>query len=70
MLLINDLRNDVKEEDRMVQIIRQDVESNIQRLTALEIQIKYIDREHGQFAIESAQRSAMNNAKDGLHSEF
>ena len=70
MLFINDLRDDVKEEDRMVQMIRQDVESNIQRLTALEIQIKYIDREHSQFTMESAQRSAMNNAKDGLHPEF
>jgi hypothetical protein len=69
-LFINDIRNDVDKEDLMLRMIREDVESNIQRLTALEIQVQYIDRDHGQFTMESAQRSSMTNAKDGLHSEF
>ena len=69
-LFINDIRDDVDKEDLMLRMIREDVESNIQRLTALEIQVQYIDRDHGQITMESAQRSAMNNAKDGMHSEF
>jgi hypothetical protein len=69
-LFINDIRDDVDREDLMLRMIREDVESNIQRITALEIQVQYLDRDHGQITMESAQRSAMNNAKDGMHPEF
>ena len=67
MLFINDLRDDVSEENTLLQFLRADVESILRKIAQMEIQIRYLDKDHTNITMDQAARAATSNDKDYGH---
>ena len=66
-LFINDMRQDIKKEDTLISLLRTDVESILRRVTAIEVQLRYIGNQRQQVTTDQAsksQQSIANTAND------